>query len=97
MGSPSVSCKRDATTSQLSWKFLCLGRIRDIPAMASNDLVALAAAVRNALASPTITATTDEAGKRARKELLNTLPDLQRALEGPKQTLINTTWSVCEQ
>ena len=65
--------------------------------MAANDTVALAAAVRKAFASPIVAATEDEAGKKARKELLNTLPDLQRALDGPKQMFTNTTWSVCQQ
>ncbi|TAQ85329.1 hypothetical protein B7494_g6337 [Chlorociboria aeruginascens] len=61
--------------------------------MASDDLVALAVAVRKALASSAITATKDEAGKRAQKDLLNSLPDLQRALESPKETLLRVSWS----
>lgn len=65
--------------------------------MTSQNIVALAAGVRKALASPISNAIQDEAGRRARKELLNTLPDLQRALEGPKETIIKTTWSVSQE
>ncbi|RDW59454.1 hypothetical protein BP6252_12541 [Coleophoma cylindrospora] len=61
--------------------------------MSTSNLVALAASVRKALAAPLANAVKDEAGKRARNELLDTLPDLQRALEGPKDTLIRTTWT----
>jgi hypothetical protein len=60
----------------------------------SKNLVALAAAVRKALASNVAVAAKDEAGKRARKQLIDTLPDLQRVLEGPKQSLVNELWSV---
>jgi hypothetical protein len=62
--------------------------------MSSSNLVALAAAVRKTLSSPVVIAAKDEAGKRARKELIDMLPDLQRALESPKQSLMNAFWSV---
>lgn len=64
--------------------------------MPSSNLVALAAGVRKALASPIIAATKDEAGRRARKQLIDTLPDLQRALVGPKEAIVRATWSVSE-
>lgn len=69
----------------------------NVLAMTSRNLVALAAEVRKVLASPISNVIQDEAGRRARKELLNTLPDLQRALEGPKETIVKTTWSVSQE
>jgi hypothetical protein len=62
--------------------------------MSSSNLVALAAAVRKTLSSPVVIAAKDEAGKRARKELIDTLPDLQRALETPERSLMKELWSV---
>jgi hypothetical protein len=62
--------------------------------MSENPLVALAAAMRTALATPLEAATNDKAGQTARLDLIDMIPDLQRILIGEQATIRNMTWSV---
>ncbi|KAI9744020.1 MAG: hypothetical protein M1818_002754 [Claussenomyces sp. TS43310] len=62
--------------------------------MAPNqNLVLLAAAVRKALSSSLVAASKDEVAKKARLDLLDMLPDLERTLLGPRETLLRLTWT----
>jgi hypothetical protein len=62
--------------------------------MSENPLVVLAAAMRTALSTSLQTATKDKAGQRARLDLIDMIPDLQRALIGDRATIRDMTWSV---
>jgi hypothetical protein len=62
--------------------------------MSENPLVALANAMRNALYTSLETAPKDKASQRARLDIIDMIPDLQRALIGERDTIRNMTWSV---
>jgi hypothetical protein len=62
--------------------------------MSENPLVALANAMRNALSTSLETAPKDKASQRARLDIIDMIPDLQRALIGERDTIRNITWSV---
>lgn len=62
--------------------------------MSENPLVALAAAMRRTLSIPIDAATKDKAGQTARLDLIDMIPDMQRALIGEQVTVRNMTWSV---
>jgi len=62
--------------------------------MSNNPLVALAASMRTVLSTPLEEATQDKAGKTARLDIIDMIPDLQRSLIGERDTIRNMTWSV---
>jgi hypothetical protein len=62
--------------------------------MSENPLVALAGAMRTALSTSLETAPKDKASQRARLDIIDMIPDLQRALTGERDTIRNMTWSV---
>jgi hypothetical protein len=62
--------------------------------MSENHLVALAGAMRTALSTSLETAPKDKASQRARLDIIDMIPDLQRALTGERDTIRNMTWSV---
>lgn len=62
--------------------------------MSENPLVALAAAMRIALSTPLEPATEDKEGQTARLDIIDMIPDVQRALIGEQATIRNLTWSV---
>lgn len=62
--------------------------------MAPNNLVALAAQIREALASPQTLIAESKAEEEARLDIIDMIPDLNRTLNGEFQTLRDTAWSV---
>lgn len=63
--------------------------------MSEHTLVALASAMRGVLSTPAGTATaTDPASETARMDLIDMIPDLERALIGERDTIRNMTWTV---
>lgn len=60
--------------------------------MSENHLVELAAAMRTALSQPV--AVTDKAAQTARLDLIDMIPDLQRALIGEQAFIRDLTWQV---
>jgi len=62
--------------------------------MATSNLVSLAAAVRETLASPQTLVPQSKAEEEARLDLLDLLPDLNRKLKGEFQNLREIAWSV---
>jgi hypothetical protein len=62
--------------------------------MTENRLVGLAAAMRAALSGPSGTTPTDSASRTARLDIIDMIPDLNRALIGERDTIRNMTWSV---
>lgn len=62
--------------------------------MTSNSLVALAAGMRKALSSGARSSILDKAGREAKLDLMDMLPDLQRQLAGDRETIRDMVWSV---
>ena len=60
--------------------------------MAEHPLVALAATMRTALATPI--AATDKAAQTARLDIIDMIPDLQLQLIGAQAMIRDMTWSV---
>jgi hypothetical protein len=60
--------------------------------MAENPLIALAAAIRTALATPVDT--NDKAAQTARLDIIDIIPDLQLKLIGKQAIIRNMIWSV---
>jgi hypothetical protein len=60
--------------------------------MADNPLIALAAAMRTALATPVDVS--DKAAQTARLDIIDMVPDLQLKLIGEQAMIRNMTWSV---
>lgn len=60
--------------------------------MAENPLIALAAAMRTALATPVDVS--DKAAQTARLDIIDMVPDLQLKLIGEQAMIRNMTWSV---
>ncbi|RDW65978.1 hypothetical protein BP6252_09613 [Coleophoma cylindrospora] len=61
--------------------------------MPENPLVAVAAAMRTALSTSLKAAVKDKAGRTARLDIIDMIPDLQRVLIGERDTIRNMTWS----
>jgi hypothetical protein len=62
--------------------------------MSENPLVVLADAMRNVLSTSLETAAKDKAGQKARLDLIDMIPNLQRMLIGEQAFIRNMTWSV---
>ena len=62
--------------------------------MAPNNLVALAAAVREALAAPESLIATSKEEQAARLELIDMVPEINAALIGNANVLRELAWSV---
>ena len=62
--------------------------------MAPNSLVALAAAMREALAAPESLIAISREEKEARLDLIDMIPKLNAALVGDSQILLELAWSV---
>jgi hypothetical protein len=62
--------------------------------MASSNLVALAASLKEALASPQSLAATTKEEEDARLDIIDMLPDLKRVLLGEFQNLWDLSWGV---
>ena len=62
--------------------------------MTEHPLVSLAAAMRTALAAPMQVITNDKEAQTARLDLIDMIPDLERALIGEQAVIRNMTWSV---
>lgn len=62
--------------------------------MVENGLVALAATLKNLLASPQSLVPESKAEHDARLDIIDMIPDLNRTLVGDKQTLRDLAWSV---
>lgn len=62
--------------------------------MSANPLVMLAASMRDALSATLETATTDQAGRTTRLDIIDMIPDLKRVLTGDRNTIRDMTWSV---
>jgi hypothetical protein len=62
--------------------------------MASSSLVALAASLKEALASPQSLVATTKEEEDARLDIIDMLPDLKRALVGEFQNLWDLSWGV---
>jgi hypothetical protein len=62
--------------------------------MAPNSLVALAAAMREALATPESLIAASREEKEARLDLIDMIPELNAALVGDSQVLLELAWSV---
>jgi hypothetical protein len=60
--------------------------------MAENPLIALAAAMRTALATPVDVS--DKAAQTARLDIIDMVPDLQLKMIGEQAMIRNMTWSV---
>lgn len=64
--------------------------------MAPNNLVALAAAVREALAAPQTLIAESKEEKEARLDLIDMIPEFNAALIGDANVLRELAWSVSE-
>ena len=62
--------------------------------MAPSNLVALAAAMREALATPENLIAVSREEKEARLDLIDMIPELNAALVGDSQVLLELAWSV---
>jgi len=67
--------------------------LQTILVMAKNPLIAVANAMRTALSVPLTTATRNEAGRKARLDIIDMIPNLQQRLIGERDTIRNMTWS----
>ena len=76
--------------SQLFSKVIAFHRCQ----MAETGLVALAATLKELLASPQFLVPTSKAEHDARLDIIDMIPDLNRTLVGDKQTLRDLAWSV---